>query len=566
MFIVKKVRFKNFRSYGNSFTEVDLTRSQSTVISAPNGHGKSSILMAIEFGLFGKVSNGIPKGDLINSVNNRDCVVEVECSMSGKEIMIRRGLKPAIFEIVVDGNLVNQEASSRDYQTHLEEEVLGFNIGAFRQIVSISGGSYTPFLLLSSGNRRRIVEELLNLTIFSKMNIHHLANIAANREAIQSNESEIIRLKSSLESLKKGLATVNQQEEGYRKTILEGIETSKQRIAAITEEIETSNQKIESLSPQIKKLKKSTQKRLGLLEVKKDIQKKISKLDALVKFFNDNDTCPTCSQSITTEFRESVQTPKAEKKTELDSALTELGKMIAGIESVIDKLQESTKEARDLEMKIHSDNKRISDLKKHISEQEKILNSKSANRQDLEDDIRLTDKNLTVHKKKELELFEDKQYNDVVSAIIKDNGIKSKILTQYIPRMNQEINRYLQILNLNLNFQMDENFNEKILSRFKDEMTYSSFSAGERARIDIAILFTWRELAKLKNSISCNLLFLDEIFDSVLDEEGLESFANLLRHNLPDSNVFIISHRPEIQDKLQSNLRIIKQGNFSNIQ
>lgn len=565
MFIVKSVRFKNFRSYGNTFTEVNLIKSPSTVISAPNGHGKSSILMAIEFGLFGRVSNGISKGDLINSVNNKDCVVEVECSTKGKEITIRRGLKPALFEILVDGKLIDQDASTRDYQSMLEEEVLGFNLNAFRQIVSISGGSYTPFLLLSSGNRRRIVEELLNLTIFSKMHSLHNASVAVNREAIAANDAEIMRLKSSLKSLKKGLETVDQQEDSFRQVIRDNIEATRKKIESIMEGVERASKEIESYAPSLKKLKRTTTKRASLLEVRKDIQKKIKSLDSAIRFFDDNDTCPTCSQSITEEFREGVKGPKIEKRSTLEGSLKEMSKMLDGLESIIDELSSVNGTIRDLELKIHADQKRITDLQKSVIEQEKTLGVERGNRQTLEDEIRLTAKLITNHDQRGLELQEERQYNDIVSAIIKDGGIKSKILSQYIPRMNAEINRYLQILNLNLNFQMDEGFNEKILSRFKDEMTYSAFSAGERARIDIAILFTWRELAKLKNSVSCNLLFLDEIFDSVLDEEGLESFANLLKHNLPDSNVFIISHRPEIQDKLQSNLRIAKQGNFSQI-
>lgn len=566
MFIVKKVRFKNFRSYGNQFTEVILDKSPSTVISAPNGCGKSSILMAIEFGLFGKVSNGINKGDLVNTVNNKDCLVEIECEQHGKDIKIRRGLKPNIFEIFINGKLIDQEASSRDYQSLFEEEVLGFNINSFRQIVSINGSSYTPFLLLSAGNRRKIVEELLNLTIFSKMNLIHLGNIARNKEEVSGTEAEILRLESSLESLKKGLRNVDLQEEGYRKSIEENIQKTEERIQKIQNEIQESIARIDALQPSIQKQKRLNKKRNELKDIRKDIEKKIKKIDSMVSFFLDNDTCPTCSQPIGEEYKKDIQEPKLAKKEELGKSLIELDKMVESTEKHLEGLESVLAEIRDLEMKIHTDNKRIVDLQKYVKDQERLLTQKTGNREDLEKDISSTANNLTFQNQKRLELLEEKQYNDIISAIIKDNGIKSRIILQYVPRMNQEINRYLQLLNLNLNFQIDENFHEKILSRFKDELSYSSFSAGERARIDIAILFTWRELAKLKNSVSCNLLFLDEIFDSVLDEEGLDAFVNLLKHHLPKSNVFIISHRPEIQDKLESNLRIVKAGNFSYIE
>ena len=565
MFIVKRVRFKNFRSYGNQFTEVILDKVGSTVITAPNGSGKSTILMAIEFALFGRVSNGISKPDLVNSINKKDCLVEVECETNGRQILVRRGIKPAVFDIEIDGKWVDQDASSRDYQSKFEEEVLGFNIASFRQVISISGGSYTPFLLLAAGARRRIVEELLNLTIFSKMASLHLATINQNREELASAENEIGRLQASIQSLKKGLESLAEQEEGYRLTIESNIQSAEDKIAAFLAENEEANRRIEEFSPVREKIKQRKDKRQKLLDFKRDIEKKVSRIDEYVKFFHVHDHCPTCKQGITHEFKQESIGPKEAKKAEYAESLHRLEDTLKQTRDDIEKLESILEKTLELEKQVHSTNSRIRDLQSFITQQQKMLKNSAGSGDEIRGEIKAKSEQMENLKERRLDLLEEKQYNDIITAIIKDNGIKSKIIAQYVPHMNAEINRYLEILNLNLSFEIDEQFNEKILSRFKDELSYASFSAGERARIDIAILFTWRELAKLKNSLSCNLLFLDEIFDSVLDEEGLESFINLLRYNLKDTNVFLISHRPEVVDKFESNLRIEKQGNFSRI-
>lgn len=565
MFIVKRVRFKNFRSYGNQFTEVILDKVGSTVITAPNGSGKSTILMAIEFALFGRVSNGISKPDLVNSINKKDCLVEVECETNGRQILVRRGIKPAVFDIEIDGELVDQDASSRDYQSKFEEEVLGFNIASFRQVISISGGSYTPFLLLAAGARRKIVEELLNLTIFSKMASLHLATINQNREELANAENEIGRLQASIASLKKGLESLAEQEEGYRLTIESNIQSAEDKIAAFLAENEEANRRIEEFSPVRDKIKQRKDKRQKLLDFKRDIEKKVSRIDEYVKFFHDHDHCPTCKQGITHEFKQESIGPKEAKKAEYAESLHLLEDTLKQTRDDIEKLESILEKTLELEKQVHSTNNRIRDLQTYITQQQKMLKNSAGSGDEIKGEIKAKSEQMENLKERRLTLLEEKQYNDIITAIIKDNGIKSKIIAQYVPHMNAEINRYLEILNLNLSFEIDEQFNEKILSRFKDELSYASFSAGERARIDIAILFTWRELAKLKNSLSCNLLFLDEIFDSVLDEEGLESFINLLRYNLKDTNVFLISHRPEVVDKFESNLRIEKQGNFSRI-
>lgn len=564
MFIVKRVRFKNFRSYGNQFTEVDLIRNKTTVVTATNGAGKSSILMAIEFGLFGKVSNGIPKPDLVNTINKKDCLVEVECESLGRQITVRRGIKPAIFEVTIDGKLVDQDAAVRDYQKRFEEDVLGFNLNSFRQIVSVSGGSYTPFLLQTAGQRRQIVEELLSLTVFSQMSLLHTANVNRTKEDLTDAESEINRLSASLKSLHRGLKAVQEQDESHRQQIEATIADLEGRAKTLTEDSQKLTNENDSLLEHVKTHKANEKKLDQLKTYQKDIKKKQANIEKTVSFFSDNDHCPTCKQAITEAFKKASIEPLTEKRATMDRALSDLVKKVDEINSQLEETTTVLDVIAANQKRIHTNEAQVSELQRQIKAQRKQL-SASANVDEIQTEITKTEASLELMQNRRLALLEEKQYNDVVAAIIKDGGIKGRIIDQYVPHMNNEINRYLQIMGLDISFTMDNQFRESIKSRYNDELSYSSFSAGERARIDIAILFTWRALARLKSSLSCNLLALDELFDSALDAVGLEAFIDLLRYHLPDNNVFLITHRPEVVDKFESNLRIEKQGNFSRI-
>lgn len=564
MFIVKRVRFKNFRSYGNQFTEVDLIRNKTTVVTATNGAGKSSILMAIEFGLFGKVSNGIPKPNLVNTINKKDCLVEVECESLGRQITVRRGIKPAIFEVTIDGKLVDQDAAVRDYQKRFEEDVLGFNLNSFRQIVSVSGGSYTPFLLQTAGQRRQIVEELLSLTVFSQMSLLHTANVNRTKEDLTDVESEINRLSASLKSLHRGMKAVQEQDESHRQQIESIINDLEVRAKTLTEDSQKLTNENDSLLEHIKAHKANEKKLDQLKTYQKDIKKKQATIEKTVSFFSDNDHCPTCKQAITEAFRKASIEPLTEKRVTMDRALSDLVKKVDEINSQLEETATVLDVIAANQKKIHTIEAQVSELQRQIKAQRKQL-STSASVEEIQTEITKTEASLELMQGRRLALLEEKQYNDVVAAIIKDGGIKGRIIDQYVPHMNNEINRYLQIMGLDISFTMDNQFRESIKSRYNDELSYSSFSAGERARIDIAILFTWRALARLKSSLSCNLLALDELFDSALDAVGLEAFIDLLRYHLPDNNVFLITHRPEVVDKFESNLRIEKQGNFSRI-
>lgn len=564
MVILKKVRFKNFRSYGNNFTEIDLNRKRNTLIFAPNGSGKSSILMAIEFALFGKTNNGISKNELVNSINRKDLLVELELQIGKKEFLIRRGIKPNIFEIYINKNLYNQNSTVKDYQEELEK-ILGFNISSFRQVVSISGSSYTPFLLLSPSQRKKIIEELLDLTIFSKMNMIHQIHINENKEKYSSIEKDLEKLMASLESLKKGLKTVKEQEEDYKKGIQENISKATKRIEEIKKRIETSEKNIQELKKELKIYEEKKQKREDYLSIKKALIEEIEKLEKIVHFLENKEECPFCFQEIREDYKNEILREKNERKENLEYNYEKLRKILKKIEDDLRNFEDVFEKIRILERNIYSDTKRIQDLQNYIFEQKNLLNEKNEGSQKLEFEIKKIAEKIDEKKKERLSILEEKQYFDLISGIIKDNGIKAKIVKQYISKMNKELNKFLEILNVDLSIEIDENFESKIYSRFKDELSYYSFSAGERAKIDIAFLFTWRELAKIKNSLRCNLLFLDEIFDSVLDEQSLETFINLLRFNLKNTNVFYISHRPEFLEKFDGLLQIKKQGNFSKI-
>lgn len=566
MFLIKKVRFKNFRSYGNQFTEINLVKNKNTVIIAPNGSGKSTILMAIEYGLFGKVSSGINKSQLINTINNKDLVVEIECEAKGKKILIRRGMKPNIFEIYIDGKLINQDASVRDYQALLEEEILGFNLTSFSQVVSISGSSYIPFLLLSAGQRRKIVEELLNLTIISKMHAVHLGIVSQVKEQIQNVENELQKKEASLASLKKSLETFSEQEDNYRKAIEDNIKQACEKIRLINEDIDEKNQEINKLEKECESYENKLKKKNKLSDYKRDIKNKILEIQDYIEFLKSNDICPTCSQSISAEFKKESLETKESKKNNLLENLKILDETLEKTQKDLEKMEEILAKIKVLENDVYVNIKRASDIQLYIFEQQKILENKTPRTNDIIEEINKISKEISNLKQKRLELLEEKQYNDIISLIIKDNGIKSKIISQYISKMNRELNKYLELLDVGISIDINENFEAKIFSRFRDELSYPSFSAGERARIDISFLFTWRELAKAKNSLNCNLLFLDEIFDSVLDEQGFESFINLLRFHLKDTNVFLISHRQEAPEKFENILRISKTSNFSRIE
>lgn len=563
MFNCKILRLKNFRSYGNIFTEFQLDRNQSTVIVAKNGAGKSSILAGITFALFGKVP-GEKKEKLVNDINDKDCVVELECENNGNKILVRRGIKPAIFDIVVNGNAVDQ-VGIRDQQRYFEESVLGFNLDSFLQVVSISGSTYKPFFRLTAGERRAMVERLLDILVFSKMYATNLANANQTKNDVRDLEASIEKYEASINSLKRGLEEVQSKDADLKEMIdaqidalMQKQQIAQQKIAEIDLELET----IPSAGNKLSSLKESLDK---CNKFKTEFSTSKKNATKFIKFLEENSTCPTCTSELTHEFK---HVSSKERKDKIDGILNkeaQLDKTIARIKNDIEDIIANENRKTVLLNDKGKFQNAIGIYNSNIkAEKNKLTVSDSTSEVNLRNEIIKQSAVLDSLKQKLLDKLVEKQYNELQSLILKDSGIKSRVIRQIIPKMNVEVNKFLSELELSARFEMDEEFNETIYRRFKDVTNYSNMSAGERTRVDIAILFTWREIAKSKNSLNCNILFLDEIFDSTLDNDGIAVFVKLLK-SITDTNVFLISHKSEVISEFENILSLEKKGNFTTI-
>jgi DNA repair exonuclease SbcCD ATPase subunit len=565
----EKVRWKNILSTGNAFTEIDLCRSPNTLIIGSNGAGKSTILDALCFGLFGKPFRKINKPNLLNSINQSHGVVEVQFTIGKKSYKVIRGIKPNVFEIYCNNELLNQDSRSKDYQEQLEKLILKLNFKSFTQVVILGSASFVPFMQLSPADRRAIIEDLLDIQIFSSMNSILKEKTSTlketttkNKYSIDLTEEKIELQKQNIEEYKKyNDFEIKKKEEEISESEKE-IETCEKDIVNLQSNIETLLKTIEDKTPTEKKISK-----LNQLESKMDDNIKKNRKDIL--FYEQNDNCPTCKQGIGEEFRND-QISEIEKKIDTQQ------KGLEQIKKEIDKLDNRIKEIQDINSEIYKhnneiikNNSTIKTLNEFIKKLKKQISELSNKKNNLEDD------NLKLKKLKEeletllveqQELTVEKQYYEYASALLKDNGIKTKIIKQYLPIMNKLINKYLTAMDFFVNFNIDENFEETIKSRHRDEFSYDNFSEGEKMRIDLALLFTWRQIAKLKNSTNTNLLILDEVFDSSLDSVGTEEFLKLMGEMGSETNIFVISHKgDQLFDKFRSVIRFQKKNNFSEV-
>ena len=562
----KLLKYKNFLSTGNVFTEIQLDASSNTLVIGTNGAGKSTMLDAITFALFGKPFRNINKPTLINSINEKDCLVEVEFRTMNKNYRIVRGIKPNKFEIYVDGDLINQDAASKDYQEVLEDQILKFNYKAFNQIVILGSASFVPFMQLSAADRRTIIEDLLGINIFSSMNI-------IVKERLSGIKSRAVELKSELEST---LSQINLQ----KKFIEDAKKNNNEQVEAKQKEYDETLAQIDSLTDDAKKVQKHTdallkgiadeiktkekQKKLNQLEAK--IETNISKLKKEIEFYTKNSTCPTCDQEIN----------NGESKIhDCNSKLTEMNIGLDKLQEEYNKVSERIVKINEVQKNINAHNNEVTRINASITQMQKYIKKllkeidDLKNRKVLSDDMMNVSKDLvdTLDKLKSErdELLNDKNYIDVAAALLKDSGIKAKIIKQYLPVINKLVNKYLASMDFFVNFEIDEEFKETIKSRHRDIFSYENFSEGEKMRIDLALLFTWRAIAKMKNSMNTNLLILDEVFDSSLDHSGTEEFMKLI-HTLNDTNIFVISHKGDIlMDKFKTIIRFEKIKNFSRI-
>ena len=568
MIYFKTVRYKNFLSTGNKFTEIQLDKSQTTLVVGQNGAGKSTMLDAISFGLFGKPHRNINKPQLVNSINAKQCVVEVEFKAGSVEYKVVRGIKPTLFEIYKDGEMINQSSHSKEYQKILEQNILKLTHKSFHQVVVLGSSSFIPFMQLPANHRREVIEDLLDINVFSKMN-----QLLREKNGLLKDQNNEIKyqldlISDKIETQKKYIKDVKALNKEYADKIKEEIIELEAEQTRLTDENTELGTFIESNSSKVSEtLSKLNSQHSILKEHEHELKSEIKKLVKETKFFEGNSTCPTCSQDIGDKLREEKISEASTSAKSINSKLSAIAEESNKVGSDI---EISTKVQTVVTNKQHnllSNNKRLQQISEGLASKRSELGKMQSGGTDLaeaETTLEAYIEQKDSLQEQRLVLSEQRSYNEVIGEMLKDTGIKTKIIKQYLPAMNQLINQYLQILDFFVHFNLDESFQETIRSRHRDEFTYDSFSEGEKQRIDLSLLFTWRQVAKMKNSISTNLLILDETFDSSLDVDGVENLLKILG-SLPDNtNVFVISHKGDILDgKFRSKIEFVKDKNFS---
>ncbi len=567
MIIFKKVRWKNFLSTGNYFLEVELDRNPSTLIVGENGSGKSTVLDALCFVLFNKPFRPISKSQLINSINLGGTVVELEFHVQRNKFKIIRGIKPNVFEIYCNGRMMNQNANNNDYQKILEQQILKLNYRSFTQVVILGSSTFIPFMQLKTRDRREVVEEILDIKIFSLMNFLLKHQVKEVSEELKSIEYEFSLTKDKINLQQKYIEDIKKN----KKVI---IEEKQEELIESKKLIDQQNKDILKLQEDIKPLEDALKDKEVILKSVKEFNKMEAKLSNRVdenerqkKFFEDNDECPTCTQTIEQELKETKIKEKTNRILELKDGITKLEQQLNEKEKRLTELNLVGTTMRTKEVDIAKANASISQLKKFIEQSNRQLQEYTKASILEEDNIKLVRLNerLKINEEQITKLREDKFYVDVARNLLMDTGIKTKIINQYLPIMNKLINGYLTSMDFYVNFTLDNNFQETIKSRHRDEFSYASFSEGEKMRIDLALLFTWRAVAKMKNSTNTNLLILGEIFDSSLDTTGTDDFLKILK-TFTDQNVFVISHKGDTMfDKFRNIIRFEKQRNFSKL-
>ena len=568
MIIFRAVRWKNLLSTGNYFTEIKLDSNANTLVVGENGSGKSTMLDALCFGLFGKAFRNVNKPQLINSINGKDCVVEIELDCNNKSYKIIRGIKPSVFEIYQNGDLLNQDAAIRDYQEYLEKFILKMNYKSFTQIVILGSASFVPFMQLSASDRRNIIEDLLDIQIFSTMNSLVKDKLSTNKDATGTKKYDIDLTKQKYDLEKKHIDELKQNNDEKVKEYESEILSSNQTIQALHAEIANASGQVEVYSTDVA-LQVETEgkvKKLGKLE--SQIESNLSKFQKDISFFQHNDDCPTCRQSIAAEFKEGQIHSLQTKTTQCEVGLKDLETKLLDEQAKLNKIADTQKTIQKLQIQIATKNTSIVEVNKYIVKIENAILALKATKgstQLQETQLLELASQLTQLESNLKLLIEEKTYYEAATSLLRDTGIKTKIIKQYLPIINKLVNKYLSSLDFFVNFNLDESFKETIKSRHRDDFSYHNFSEGEKQRIDMALMLTWRAVAKLKNSSNTNLLILDETFDSSLDTTGTEELMKIL-HMLEGVNLFVISHKGDIlQDKFMNVIRFGKEKNFSRI-
>ena len=566
----KTLKWKNFLSTGDKWTEIDFQSHKTTLVVGHNGAGKSTMLDALSFALFGKAHRNISKPQLVNSINGKGTLVEVTFNVLGSDFRVVRGIKPNKFEIWKGEEMMNQSSHAKEYQKILEQNIIKLNHKSFHQIVVLGSSSFIPFMQLSAQNRRDVIEDLLDINVFSKMNSLLKEKNSLLKEEIKDNDYSFELTKDKIDLQKKYIHEVEALSNDQIEEKQDQIEEAQDQIDELNLEINELSEEIETLSEGLEEgLKKNNDKKQSLLHYKAEFNQKVSTLVKDSKFYEENDTCPTCSQDIGEDLRSEKLASAKTKAAELQEALDNVAEQSALVESTLERLNDASGQIRDKTSAISSNSREIVRLQGQIQNLSDAIDKISGNDGDVakskEDLVELNNQKDTLFEKR-LYLNESLSYNSVILEMLKDTGIKTKIIKQYLPVINKLVNQYLQILDFFVSFNLDEAFQETIRSRFRDSFTYDSFSEGEKQRIDLALLFTWRQIAKMKNSVATNLLILDETFDSSLDHEGIDNLMKII-YTLGDvTNIFIISHKGEMLDgKFANKLEFVKDKNFSKI-
>jgi DNA repair exonuclease SbcCD ATPase subunit len=570
MIIFQKVRWKNFLSTGNSFTEIDLQRSPNTLIIGNNGAGKSTILDALCFGLFGKPFRKINKPQLLNSINSQDAVVEIEFLIGKRQYKVVRGIKPNTFEVYCDDKLVDQDAKAKDYQEHLEKFILKLNFKSFTQVVILGSASFVPFMQLTPADRRAIIEDLLDIQIFSSMN-------GVVKEKMAAIKDGTTKTKYEMELTSERINFQKQSIEDHKNRNDVEIEKKKKEITTSIDQTFTLQRDVELIQKHINVLQKKIEDKISvekkskkLLQLESKIETNIKKNEKDIAFYEEHDNCPTCKQPIDGEFKQDQVKERKSKVNTQREGLTEISTQITQANQRIEQIQNINKHINGHNNEIVKHNSTISAVNKYISKLQSEIEELANRKDNLEEEnakLKELKDQLTELLAKQEELSNEKQYLEFAGSLLKDTGIKTKIIRQYLPIMNKLINKYLTAMDFFVNFNINENFEETIKSRHRDEFGYANFSEGEKMRIDLALLFTWRQIAKLKNSTNTNLLILDEVFDSSLDGVGTEEFLKLIHEMGSDTNIFVISHKgDQLFDKFRSIIKFKKVNNFSQVE
>jgi DNA repair exonuclease SbcCD ATPase subunit len=545
MILFKKIKFKNFLSTGNQFTEIDFDKSNTTLIVGANGAGKSTVLDALTFSLFGKSFRGINKPQLINSTNEKDCLVEIEFSIGTIDWKVCRGIKPSVFQIYKNGEALNQEASSVDQQKWIEQNVLKMNYRSFTQVVILGSSNFVPFMQLTAASRREVIEDLLDIKIFSSMTTIVKDKIRFLKEQVRSIDLKKESFSDKIEMQETFIEDIEKRGKESIKDKEDKIDELCDEETALGEEVENLGSEIEDLNKKLESYKGAKENLRKLGNLKGKMTQKVTTITEEHSFFKENTVCPTCTQDLEEQFRLNKISEAKSKAKELQNAYKELEQAIRNEEVREDHFLQVSKDVSNLTNDISKNNSRITsihrqirDLQHEIQRTTEDLANRNVEHEKLEN-FRKELQSLTENFYKQKENI---TYYDYIYSLLKDGGVKTKIIKKYLPLINQQVNKYLQMMDFYINFTLDEEFNETIQSPIHEDFSYSSFSEGEKQRIDLALLFTWREVAKFKNSTSTNLLILDEVFDSSLDGYGTDEFLKIIRYVVKDANIFVISH------------------------